>query len=145
MVVVGEADPLPVRTEDMDMRAAAQGAGSKGRSEVARVQVYGDAGVRKIHQDTLPAGRTIIPVFRGIFGAVNKDNLLLGGVIRDAAAVGAASGLVQDLYLPRLDIDPLDARAVESGAVGIGAGVVDDPAAVRRPDGAVGQYAPAGT
>src|SRR6185436_1162489 len=64
---------------------------------------------------------------------------------RDDATMGTAAGLIEDFHFPCVDVDHLDPRAVETLASHIGAGVVNEPAAVGRPYARVGEDPASGT
>jgi hypothetical protein len=50
--------------------------------------------------------------------AKNENHPVVHGARRHDAATGPVSRLIQTLDPPRVDLDPLDSRAVEDGAVG---------------------------
>src|SRR5262249_8422414 len=63
---------------------------------------------------------------------------------RRHATAGPVPRLVEDSHRARFGVDTLDPGAVKDAARGVGAGVVDHPLAVRRPDAGVGQDVAAG-
>ena len=83
--------------------------------------------------------RSVLPVGRRILGAENEGDAVVGRAERGDAAAGAAAAFVEQLDFPCFDIHALDARAVEHGAGGVAADVIDDPAAVGRPHAGVGE------
>ena len=130
MIVVGEADPLAVAAEDVDVRPAAEGAGGERGDNIAGVEVLGFAGAGGVDDHALAMMERVLPIRRGVFGAEDEGDAIVDGRIAGDAAVGAMLAFVENFNAAGGDVDALDARAVECGAGGVAADVVDDPRAV---------------
>ena len=81
-IIVGEADPISFRGEDMNMRAAPQSPRYQGQREGACFQIFDSAWSRYIDENPLSMCRAILPVRRGIFRTEDKDDLLPKGAKR---------------------------------------------------------------
>ena len=108
VVVIGEADELPVRAKDVHMAAAAQRACGVGRSDIHRVKI---AHLTVTGNDSLTMMKIIVPVCVRVFRAVDKDVFVLCGMNGHHANMRAVSGAIDHLHLTRSDIDPLNGFA----------------------------------
>ena len=143
-VLVGKAHEPAVSVKDVHMAAAAERAGREWRHEVAGIEPFERAGPGRAHVRSLPMGRAILPVGRGMFGAHNKNHPVVHRAGRHDTAAGPVLRLIQPFDPSRIDLDPFDPRAVEHSTIGARSGVVDDPPGVGRPDGHIGEHVAVG-
>src|SRR5262249_16673709 len=87
VVLVGEANALAVAAEDVNMRAAAEGAWRERWDQITGVQRQAGLRVGLLDTNPLPLGRAVLPVRCRVFWAVDEYDLaplwMVGG---DAAA-----------------------------------------------------------
>src|SRR5689334_9132286 len=72
LVFVSKTHPVSIRTEDMNVRSAAQGARRKGRRVVHRVERPAGAGMKRIDQNAVSVSETVSPFRRRAFRTLNE-------------------------------------------------------------------------
>ena len=139
MIFVGETDPLPVAAENVKVRAAAKRSGGEGWRQVACIERFDDAGLHGIDDDSATAAGGVGPFRRRVLGALDENDFLRQRMAGGDTALRAVLRLIKKLHFTGAGVDAFDPVAVECGAVGIRADVVNDPLPVRAPNGSVGE------
>ena len=105
MVVIGKADQLPVRAEDMYVAATAQRAWSIGRGDIHRIQI---AYLTVMRNHPLAMMKIVAPVRVRVFRAVDKDVFILCRMNGHHANVRAVRSAINHLDLARAYVNSFD-------------------------------------
>ena len=133
MIVIGEADELPVWAIDMDMSAAAQRTRRIRCGDIHRIKVVRRALIRH-HAATMV--EIILPVFIRMFRTVYKDIFIHRRMNGHHTDMSPVLRTIEDLYGPGLHIDPFNRLPGKGGSRRTN--VKNQPLAVRSPGARVG-------
>src|SRR5437763_12668317 len=81
----------------------------------------------------------VLPIRRRIFRPADEDDPAINGIASGHAAVRAGSAAIEHAHFAGSDIGLLDRGAIKKTARRIGAGVIDDPLPIGRPNTGVGE------
>ena len=95
-----------------------------------------------VDDDPLAMRVAVLPVVGRMFGTEDEHDLVRGRAERGDAAISPVANAINFTHLARLDVDDFDRLAGKLLARRIGPRIVNDPAAVRRPDVRVRENVP---
>ncbi len=140
MVVIGKADELAVRAEDVHVAAAAQRAGGEGRGNIHCIEI---AYLPLCSNHPLAVMKIVLPVGIRMVWAVDKDVLIFHRMYGHDPNMRAVCGAINHLYFTRFDVNPLN--GVAGKRCPGRADVKDQPLAVCSPGAGVGELMVAGS